>query len=261
VGMLASPAMPANPALFPAGAKLRTVALQGYFTQVTPALARHAVMVTKSVTGEDRRLVVDSAKCANCHEYFEGHGGNRNYNMDGCVVCHNPNLSSSGTIINDPTAPEANQNLKDMIHSIHGGEMRTNAYKHTRSKSGSNTIYDWSGVVYLTKLNNCESCHKPGTYGDVPAGALPTVDVTPVTGLPGGTVFDARLSLPNATDILISPYSAACVSCHDSAAAKAHMETNGGKVSKARSAFTPLAESCATCHGVGKSEGVDVVHK
>ena len=142
--------MPANPARFPADAKLRTVALQGYFTQVSPALARHAVMVTKSVDrrGEARRLVVDSAKCAQCHEYFEGHGGNRNYNMDGCTLCHNPNLSSSGTIVNDPTTPEATQNLKDMIHAIHAAEMRTNAYKHTRSKSGSNTVYDWSDVVY-----------------------------------------------------------------------------------------------------------------
>jgi len=264
-GMKALPAMPANPARFPAGAKLRTVALQGYFTQVTPALARHAVMVTASVTGEARRLVVDSAKCAQCHEYFEGHGGNRNYNMDGCTVCHNPNLSSSGTIINDPTTPEANQNLKDMIHSIHAGMAngttrpgRTTAYMHTRSKSGSNTIYDWSGAVYPTMTFRCETCHKPGTYASVPAGALATVDKTPANLT---DVFDARLTVgTNPTDIVISPYSAACVSCHDDSAAKAHITANGGVVNKARSTFTAGTEQCVICHGAGRSAEATAVH-
>ena len=269
VGSIALPAMPANPALFPAGANLRTVALQGYFTQVTPALARHATMVMKAVgetsatvRGEARRLVVDSAKCAQCHEYFEGHGGNRNYNMDGCTVCHNPNLSSSGTIINDPTAPEATQNMKDMIHSIHAGMAngttrpgRTNAYKHTRSKSGINSYYDWSDVIYPTMTFRCETCHKPGTYAAVPAGALPTVDVTPATT----SVFAARTTLPNATDIVISPYSAACVACHDDSAAKAHMTANGGFYG-ARSGFTAGTEQCAICHGAGRSADAAEVH-
>jgi OmcA/MtrC family decaheme c-type cytochrome len=105
-------------------------------------------------------------------------------------------------------------------------------------------------VVYITKLNNCESCHKPGTYGSVPAGALPTVDVTPTNGV---SIFDARTKLPNLTDIVISPYSAACVSCHDSSAAKSHMTANGGAVSKARSTVTTGTEQCVICHGAGRS--------
>jgi OmcA/MtrC family decaheme c-type cytochrome len=145
-----------------------------------------------------------------------------------------------------------------MIHSIHAGKIRTNPYKHTRSKTGSNTIYDWSAAVYPNKLNNCETCHIAGTYGDVPAGALASVNTTPTNGT---SVFDARTKLPNLTDTVISPYSAACVSCHDSDASKAHMETNGGKVSKARSALVAGSEACATCHGVGKVYGVDVVHE
>ena len=258
VGSLALPAMPANPARFPATAKMRTVVLQGYFTQVTPAGARHATMVMKAVSGEERRLVVDSAKCAQCHEYFEGHGGNRNYNMDGCTVCHNTNLSSSGTIINDPTAPEATQNLKDMVHGIHAGDMRTNAYEHTRSKSGINSYYDWSEVVYPNERNNCLSCHLAGTYGDVPTGVLATTDVTPTNGT---SIFDARTKLPNVTDIVISPYSAACVACHDSDTAKAHMTLNGGQLSVLRPTLAyPSTESCGVCHGAGKIAGVDVVH-
>ncbi|MFZ4438632.1 MAG: OmcA/MtrC family decaheme c-type cytochrome [Syntrophales bacterium] len=267
----------AGASVFPVSAKLRTVALQGYFTQVTPALARHAVMKTKSVSGEDRRLVVDSDKCAQCHEYFEGHGGNRNYNMDGCVVCHNPNLSSSGrTRIAGLGVPEATQNQKDMIHGIHAAGFRTNKYIHTRGKASGTldyTLYDWSGVVYPAKLNNCLVCHKPGTYGSVPSGAIATTNVTTTlaatwaaaTGVvtsadTAATVIAARLNV-NPNDLVITPYSAACVSCHDSDASKAHMETNGGKVNKKRSDVVTGSEACATCHGAGKVYGVDAVHQ
>jgi OmcA/MtrC family decaheme c-type cytochrome len=130
---------------FPAGAKMRSVALQGYFTQVDTATARHTISVTGTVTGDTvRRVVVDPAKCANCHEWFEGHGGNRVYETQVCVMCHNPNLSSSGrgadpaTVLsrmstenqaamtaagydpaNPSTYPEASQNFKDLIHATH----------------------------------------------------------------------------------------------------------------------------------------------
>jgi hypothetical protein len=89
-------------ATFPATATMRAVALQGYYTQKNvnnsgTDLARHTISVIKGVTGDPaRREVVDSAKCANCHEWFEGHGGNRVYTVAVCVTCHNPNLSTSG---------------------------------------------------------------------------------------------------------------------------------------------------------------------
>ena len=76
---------------FPVGATMRAVALQGYFTQVSPAAARHAISVVKEVTGDAvRRKVVDADKCSNCHEWFEGHGGNRVYQTQVCVMCHVP---------------------------------------------------------------------------------------------------------------------------------------------------------------------------
>jgi OmcA/MtrC family decaheme c-type cytochrome len=94
---------------FPVGAKLRAVALQGYFTQVSgpaappnAAVARHAISVVKNVTGDVvRRTVVDDEKCANCHEWFEGHGGNRVKETQVCVVCHVPGLATSGRGIAD----------------------------------------------------------------------------------------------------------------------------------------------------------------
>lgn len=99
--------------VFPAvGAKMRTVGLQGYWTQTTStgSVARHTVSAMKTVTGDTpRRQVVDPAKCANCHEFFEGHGGNRVFSKDStpdqfvCVMCHNPAKATSGRGISDAT--------------------------------------------------------------------------------------------------------------------------------------------------------------
>ena len=99
---------------FPAGAKMRTVALQAYFTQLnaptdnvggTGNVARHAISVLKTVTGDTaRRTIVDAAKCASCHEWFEGHGGNRVYETQVCVMCHNTGLATSGRGIADDGA-------------------------------------------------------------------------------------------------------------------------------------------------------------
>ncbi len=100
---------------FPVGAKLRAVALQGYYTQtgfVDPAnttatptnVARHAISVIKAVTGDTvRRTVVDAEKCSNCHEWFEAHGGNRVKEPQVCVGCHVPGLATSGRGISDAT--------------------------------------------------------------------------------------------------------------------------------------------------------------
>jgi OmcA/MtrC family decaheme c-type cytochrome len=93
---------------FPVGAKMRAVALQGYYTQaagtdgIAVDTARHAISVVKAVTGDAvRRKVVDPAKCSNCHEWFEGHGGNRVYETQVCVMCHVPGMASSGRGMTD----------------------------------------------------------------------------------------------------------------------------------------------------------------
>jgi OmcA/MtrC family decaheme c-type cytochrome len=95
--------IPAGANSFPANSKYRTVALQGTYTQVanppvlTTATARPAISVQVAVTGDSvRRKVVDPNKCGSCHEWFQGHGGSRVFETQVCVMCHVPNLSSSG---------------------------------------------------------------------------------------------------------------------------------------------------------------------
>jgi OmcA/MtrC family decaheme c-type cytochrome len=303
---------------FPAGAKMRAVALQGYFNQITPpaspsaANGRHAISVVKEVAGDTvRRKIVDPEKCAGCHEWFEGHGGNRVYETQVCTACHVPGLATSGrgipdNLVNtwnfdiastkilkdwnfDKTLPNAalkfpvtTNNLKDMIHGIHAGRERVSPFQDARDRSSSGVIQllDFRRMDFPGKLNNCEGCHVTGTaaattFNTVPAGALSStyesIDATYSAGILANNatpaMAKASLAAPNPTDTVTTPFAAACVSCHDNQAAKAHMTLNGGSINVVRSVaqITPRpledVESCAVCHGPGRDFDAAKVHK
>ena len=276
---------PAPAGAFPAGATLRAVGLQGYFQVDTDSdgdddYSLHTPSAVIAVDGDDvRREVVDNTSCASCHEWFEGHGGNRVFNMNICVMCHVPNLSSSGRGIltpndanedaygSDPLLyPEATNNFKDMIHGIHGAETRTTDYEFVRGGFRQNP-YNFSDVVFPAGANDCLRCHKSESF-EVPLddNTLLTTDRT--TGVADGNdpdrdaVLAARASVPNDTDFVITPTGAACYACHDSADAKAHMEQNGAAINDNRSDVTASGsvETCSVCHGTGKTADLAVVH-
>jgi OmcA/MtrC family decaheme c-type cytochrome len=284
---------------FPVGAQLRAVGLQGYFTQaagtngIAAATARHAIAVQKPVaTDAVRRTVIDPAKCGNCHEWFEGHGGNRVYTVQVCVMCHVPNLSSSGKganpataatllsaatqalmvaegILNplDPTTyPEESNNFKDMIHGIHAGSSRTSPLIFVRDRGSALMYFSAKDFVFPGILKECTMCHTSSGYTSIPAGAQVTTVVTS-----NGTALDltnnvatvsaARTSLPNATDLVTTPFTAACVSCHDAVPTVAHMKLNGGQIKVLRSAADPAAETCVVCHGTTGTANIANAHK
>ena len=289
---------------FPAGAKLRAVALQGYFTQITaPASAtagigRHTISVVKSVTGDAvRRTVVDKEKCANCHEWFEGHGGNRVKETQVCVGCHVPGISTSGRQIADSTMntwvfnnsqqkiidewktvygfdpkatnaalklPVITNNFKDMIHGIHSGRERVTPFTDARDSTsrGEVTVLDFRRMDFPGVLNNCDTCHVTGSYSGVPLNTLAsTYEANNGAVATPADVAKSLASTPNASDIVTTPFAAACVSCHDSNSAQAHMKTQGGQVKVARSALILTGEACAVCHGAGKELDPAKVHK
>lgn len=262
---------------FPVGATMRAVALQGYFTQKSPASARHAISVVKAVTGDtERRKVVDPNKCSNCHEWFEGHGGNRVYQTQVCVMCHTPGLATSARGIADATLaaypftaadnkilsgwkfdktaanaalqfPVTSNDFKDMIHGIHAGRERATPFMDARDRTpAAITLLDFKRMDFPGKLNNCETCHLTGTYGSVPANALAStyesIDVAYGTALAGGVatpaLAKAALSTANADDKVNSPFVAACVSCHNSAKALTHLGSfRAAVVQERRSVF------------------------
>jgi OmcA/MtrC family decaheme c-type cytochrome len=213
-----------------------------------------------------RREIVDDEKCAKCHEWFEGHGGNRVYTMAICTLCHVPNQSSSGRTLdaplddlvqhapiegvdpNDPlTYPEDAQNLKDMIHGIHSSGFRTRDYMHVRGGSHSG-FYNWSEVTFPRGAStaHCELCHYEGTYAlplqdiveddddNVLQERFPLVTTVRTTSVENGddpdtaTVEGAFQSVPNATDWVNTPMASACGFCHTWTEAINHMRQSGG---------------------------------
>ncbi len=62
-------------------------------------------------------------------------------------------------------------------------------------------------------------------------------------------------------NLVTSPITAVCSTCHDGAPAIAHMENNGGSFYDARSVAVTRTEQCLVCHGNGKVADIGVVHK
>jgi OmcA/MtrC family decaheme c-type cytochrome len=307
---------------FPAGATMRSVSLQGYYEQETaPAsttarIGRHAISVVKTVTGDSaRRKVVDAVKCANCHEWFEGHGGNRVIGRETgnaelvCVVCHVPGLATSGRRIPDRTVasppyssvgmldyawtdadkkilrewglmnssnafikstnialdlPVVTNNFKEMIHGIHAGRDRVVPFQNARDRNTVKVLLDFRRMDFPGVLSNCEGCHITGTYSAVPANALVTVFESrndAFVAAPTPALAHASLAAANGQDTVQTPYGSACASCHDSSAARSHMQINGSRLNVNRSSVGVISESCQVCHGPGASYDAAVVHK
>ena len=71
-------------------------------------------MAVESGYTNNNQLTGTPTGCLECHEIFEGHGGNRVSNAQVCVMCHNPNLSSSGrTIAASPIATAVTDYVTD----------------------------------------------------------------------------------------------------------------------------------------------------
>jgi OmcA/MtrC family decaheme c-type cytochrome len=216
-------------AAFPPGALMRAVALQGYFTQLNANLdnsgpldnvGRHTPAVIRAVTSDAvRRVIVKSGYnattgapegCLECHEIFEGHGGNRVNNVQVCVVCHNVNNTSSGrTIPVDATPinpaitgliplgsttplgsnpllyPEVANNFKELIHGIHSFATPGKAIPfvdiRNRTTGGFRGVLVYGPeITYPGNLRHCTKCHYANT---VPAGS-------------GGTTQSYKVELP-----------------------------------------------------------------
>lgn len=202
---------------------------------------------------EMRRIVVEDAKCENCHgEFSRGfsiHGNLRN-RAEYCVLCHNANASDVSRRSRDAEAVArgdavASIDFKYMIHKIHTGEdLEHKPYLiYGFGPAPANfSVFDFAEVLFPGDRRNCQTCHAEDTYllPPFPGAALGTQlgHLDPVSGQ---LVVDGRLG----------PITSVCTSCHDSAAAAAHAETQTGSSGD---------EACAVCHAEGREFSVSGAH-
>ena len=243
----------------------------------TGGLSVPAPNVWKVATGfTGRRLIVDNAKCNTCHGALgvkpTFHAGQRN-DAQTCTFCHHVNRTNAGWPVN----------INYDVHAIHGAALRTNKFSWEVSAGAKY----WE-VGYPGLLKNCEMCHIAGMYdysatasSSAVSSLLMTTAANGTTALPAtisvittgsetvpgtyyspfvtaGATYGAAFAFnantgvttaPAATSLVLSPISAACSGCHDSTAAHAHMEANGGTVFGLRSDALTRTEQCLICHG------------
>jgi len=122
-----------------------------------------------------KRQVVTKESCGNCHNPIQVHGGTRR-DPALCVTCHT----------NQNVDPETGNVLEfsQMIHKVHRGAGLPSVQVGSPYLivGFSQSIHDFSNVVWPQDVRNCTTCHA------------------------GGTESDHYKNAPNA---------AACVACHD----------------------------------------------
>lgn len=219
-----------------------TVPLAGGGTESVTVGAVNPVRYV-AVTDPDpvaRRAVVSDDKCNSCHGQIAFHGSNR-LSVNACVLCHTGNLDTLGRMPTPPsgqTADTVTVRFGPMIHRIHGAAIAGGPYTVYANGGGA---LDFSALRFPGAAQDCETCHLPQTY------TLPLAD--------GLIATTTRIKNDSGTSAgvldVVSPTASNCRGCHDSEAAAVHtglMTDDAGR------------ESCAVCHGVGKTSDVEAVH-
>jgi OmcA/MtrC family decaheme c-type cytochrome len=211
-------------------------------------------------TATPRRTIVAMDNCYNCHEHANGafskHGPNSRNQVELCAICHNSNSTDIDRRTRDGQgdAPDGKReqatNLMVLIHGIHAAEFRQEGL--VVAAAGVGTWADKSSMRFPGTVDNCETCHLPGTYQ------------LPLAASARGTTMDTSTGARDAIDshLKTTPMMAACSSCHDGA--KQHMTLMGGGREDVTQADidsgAASAEMCVSCHGTGAIKDVRVVH-
>ena len=140
-----------------------------------------------------------------------------------------------------------------MIHAIHAADMRDNPLQIVGFNCFTTYVYDEDQVHYPGDLSNCTACHtkEEDTF------TLPLAD-----SVLGTTVDTGEDRADPADDIVTTPETAVCASCHDNSKAISHMTSNGGNFATTQEAIDSgeVVEDCSVCHGEGRTADVSKVH-
>jgi OmcA/MtrC family decaheme c-type cytochrome len=227
-----------------------------------------------------RRVLVSNAKCNACHEDLGFHGGEARKGPDYCAMCHNArNVNDERTsqyeVVPGTATPFSKKpntvQLSVLIHKIHAGGALANPYVigATRDFRADATLavpraegqapdVAFEGA-FPGDLADCAACHV--TNGNALPGAAvqPTRVVTFTCKEAAGADANAVCGTLSSSGGVIVPDSVAgdavwtkvetaipagtanCGSCHDSAAAGVHFDSNTGAG----------VEACSVCHGAG----------
>jgi OmcA/MtrC family decaheme c-type cytochrome len=275
-----------------AGSTAGTVTTAG----ASGGLARPALLKKLVATGYTaRRVIVDSAKCNTCHDQLgtspNFHSGARN-DATACAFCHNTSQQSGGWSSNASTFVHgihgsskrttgytwqsslnystlgypgklSDCNQCHVANAVNYGASGTTLQPNllwTTDATGTTTAAGASTSPYIAQTAGTK-------YGlafsyTTPGQAYSSYTLVDGTVVPAGTAGATGYTrAAEGTTLVSSPISAACFACHDTLAAKSHMQTQGGAIYEPRSSALLKGEACLVCHGAGKDKDVAAVHK
>ncbi|HWB83990.1 MAG TPA: OmcA/MtrC family decaheme c-type cytochrome [Bryobacteraceae bacterium] len=227
-------------------ARRTEVLLPGTTKQQSVTYGATNKVVSFSVDGspvEQRRTVVATSNCNQCHVALSLHGSLRNQ-TEYCVLCHNPSNTdaaqrANAVVPSDRDTPPQGINFNLLVHRIHSGVnlLADNRPYIVVGFGGSHN--DFSTVRYPAlspsgspgDRRNCAMCHSGGSEQNLPTGLNAVVD-------PQGPINP------------VQPVTSACTGCHVDLPTASHALAN----------TTSLGESCEVCHGIGASFSVSKVH-
>jgi OmcA/MtrC family decaheme c-type cytochrome len=220
--------------------------LPGTTSQMSVQYGAKNQVVYFSVDGSpvaNRRTVVATANCNQCHVALSMHGALRNQ-TEYCVMCHNPSNTDASTramatVAADKSLPPQGINFNLLVHRIHYGQNMVAAGRNYTVVGYGGSHNDFSNNLFPamgpngapTDTENCSLCHVNGSEQNL------TLLKNPVTD-PQGPLNP------------IQPISSACTGCHVTLPDAAHTLAN----------TDALGESCTVCHASGAAFAVSQVH-
>ncbi len=176
----------------------------------------------------------DLAACDRCHGDLQFHGGRRR-GVASCMSCHGLAGSEDAPVYVYPAAdptPGVTVDFAAMLHKIHHGrDLAAGADYVVVGFGGNPHTYEHATMPNMPGASqDCSFCHGEGNE----AHRQPDLRLHPQA------IWPTR------------SWGQACGSCHDSAAAQAHIDTNTSSAG---------AESCAVCHGPGEEHDVERTHR
>jgi hypothetical protein len=199
------------------------------------------VLVGNAATLEPNERISSPQNCYACHNDIAFHGsGRRGYQT--CLLCHGVAAAEDRppyVAANAPATTGVTIDFRNMLHKIHQGKDLDAGDDYIVVGFGSGYpnnftphTYEEVGFPVLPgSTSNCRNCHG---------------EQNTAWQAPGDRDYPGGLAAPQATWAIV------CSSCHDDTAAVAHINANTSSSGE---------ESCAVCHGPGKLQEVELVHK
>jgi hypothetical protein len=212
-----------------------------FFPVAAPAV-RAELQVLDAPLAAPYDLVDQPAACNQCHQDLRFHGGTAR-GFASCVGCHGAAGAEDlprYVAANAPETPGVRAEFRELLHRVHQGRALDAPLAYQFVASGAAPYPDNFELRSFATIGfpaqpggtrNCRKCHGQTN---------------------GAWLAPAPRGHPTAATQPTLAWRLACATCHDGAAAAAHIAAQtapGGD------------ESCGVCHGIGETWSVEVMHK